>query len=44
MNVTKASTASALSSAIKSVGSMGGLSTLTNQQLLDIAAYIASAK
>jgi mono/diheme cytochrome c family protein len=34
-------TAAAISSAIRNVGSMNGLSSLSNQDLLDIAAYIA---
>jgi hypothetical protein len=45
MNVTKATTASALDAAIAKVGSMSYLgTTLTTQNKLDIAAYINSAK
>ena len=45
MNVTKATTASALDAAIAKVGSMSYLgTTLTMQNKLDIAAYINSAK
>jgi hypothetical protein len=45
MNVTKATTVTALDAAIAKVGSMGGLAnTLTMQDKLDITAYITSAK
>jgi hypothetical protein len=44
MKVANASTVAALQSAINGVGSMNSLNSLTAQQKLDIAAYIASAK
>jgi mono/diheme cytochrome c family protein len=45
MNVTKATTVSALDSANAKVGAMSFLATtLTAKQKLDITAYIASAK